>query len=321
MFENSLLHYNYDASMDSFIDFSQWEESFNNIDPSLLAQSDIYLSENIRLSQSEVNNGYYTGDDDEAYVDATVLSIIYNNGNGDMPYVSVAVPSEDAKELSQETVSYCLYICLANILYRNYQNNKYVVENLPWFWESDVLTLNISSLSGNFNPNNENFQRMFNQLMETFNEPGWDVLFSHFNDETRLFTNKEYALPYIDFINYMFNEGHWQLGNNIWLWACDGGYTQYAPEKVPAVAFEIANHFGVEVKAAPGTIVLSEERFVSDDGDFISNMNYYVVDLHGTKWYDVNIEQMSYRKKERFRKYVLKNQIPRDQEWLYFRAE
>lgn len=315
MFENSMLYTEFDEEL--LIEFQAQNdlmEQLYQVGANEIEQE--YILGNCLLRIDFPNEHYPTDDSSDILANSTRLSLLYIADNNEYLILSVEFEEEDVEDIGIEHAKECLLICLKCILFENWDNVDYIMQVIPYFWNARIMSLNTIALSGNFVPSDPLFTQMYNQVMDDFDQEGWDVIFAHFNDDIRIFSGDVGTFEFRSFIDRLQRDAFWQLGNNIWLWACNAGYTT---EKYPAVAYEIAKRYSIEVKAAPGTIILEES---DPNNEYLqTQMQYYIVDLHDTRWESVDPATLEKRDNKRYRRYVYRHQLPRDVEWLYFRSE
>ena len=319
MFENTILSYEIEDSLfPLFQSDAKISNALKNIDIYNLSrnkelQFDMF-DERYFLIYDFIPDGYYTEDEEEPFVDCHTLAL-FAEPKHDGQYTSivmVTIEDEDAFsptviKIDSEQIIKALYWCILDIVYESYEHKQQLTDMFEMFWIPHVACLDVGILSGNCSPDDALFASFYREVeRQCFDD--FDVVFAHFNDKTRKFVFYNQQCEYIDFMMMLFDRKIWVPNNNLWLWSCNGGYTDLE-NRIPAVAYEIARRYNIEVKAAPGTIFLLDESGVR---------NYYIVDVHNTKWEHADLNKMRKRKKNKLIKYIKRHCISRDKEWLYF---
>lgn len=317
MFEDSFVQYSVNNELLEMFKSSSVYYNLLNWEPSSCENID--LSCEYSLYYEFVEKGYETDNIKTPVVDGIRLSLYCNSKS---LVAEIMILAELVEKLEENITAKCLFILLCNVIDGRDDDINFVHECIPWLFFVDFRILNMTCLSGNMVSTSDNLSIIYDKLTE---DPvitsNWDIIITHFGEKTRMFVNDscEKGEYYQAFIKRLVIENAWDEKKNIWLWACNAGYRG---EDKPAVAQEIAEQTGVCIKTAPGVIVVFNKHiFKNYEDDFIgSDIGYYIVDLHDTEWYNIDIGILSEYDQLRYIKFIQEHHIPRGEEWVYFQG-
>lgn len=229
-----------------------------------------------------------------------ILDVIDENSN---MIISLLIPDFAVMQDECEYITECLYQNLLCLIYQQ-EDFRYATEHLNRFWRpNSVAALSFAAADGNYIQDEYKFDWLYNHIRST-TPYDIDIIFSHYNDETRIFSGKNISMDVDDFISDLALSRRWIPKHDIWLWACDTGRPCDTDQYIAAQ--DIADAFGVEVEAPLGMIFVGESILHSPDAP---NYSYLIVDLHHTEWYNRDWHLFENDEEKRFWNFLLANDL------------
>lgn len=244
--------------------------------------------------------------DDEAF-DACVLNVYNEEKN-----VLVLSLIFDLDLIEDEYIyeaSDIVYHCLLDLIYD--RDDFEYVSDRSWFRVCQIDAIKIMSLSMN-NMKGSQWTWLFNKI-DIEKPAGWELVFDHYNENTRTFSNEGQNTPALFYIFDL--EQRWDKDNDIWLWACDAGLPYGDDQYI--VAQDMADIVEVNVCAPLGMIFCGHLLRTKNSEE---PYGYAIVDLHGTKWSSFEWYCCTNKKEyDKFVKYLRRHDLTKtDNAWKIF---
>lgn len=318
LYDNTILEVCFGESFSSFADIVK----DNNVLPEYL-NMDVPYDYQFLMSDDDIEIAYYMNLRkefdiwDEQFSDdpfnAYILDISNNFGQN---VISIRVDCDWIIPGYESEMGECLYQCLRCIIYDDHTYN-YVQGKISIWEPGPVFSFMIMSLSGNYMENSPGFTWLYDQIMSSA-PAGWDVIFTHYNEDDKKFPYKGVRFDIESFIEMIRYDGDWNEANNIWLWACDAGISKGQDPYIAAA--DMSQLTGVNVKAPLGRIFVAPSVYHTEE---CPHYAYSIVNVHGTKWNDIDdYSNMEGKGKIKLIKYLNKNNLVNTgRAWAIFTPE